>query len=201
MANFQDYINVVKSGIIRPRIKIEWLRVDETVESIFTSDILDGTLTINRNNGVRRAIDFTVKNVPELLPNIYGIWINKKIRLSLGVVCADGTDYFIPQGVFVLSDPSYVSSPSGGTINFSAVDKYCLLNSESGGILLDIYLINVGTPVGTSIQTILSTFKDPTLPNIQPISTTYPYTVVKQQGDNVGKLLQDIAYFSARNIY
>lgn len=201
MANFQDYINVINSGIIRPRIKIEWLRVDETVESIFTSDILDGSLTINRNNGVRRAIDFTVKNVPELLPSIYGIWINKKIRLSLGVVCADGTDYFLPQGVFVLSDPSYISSPSGGTISFSAVDKFSLLNSESGGILLDIYQINTGTVVGTSVQTILTTFTDPTPANIQPITTTFPYTVIKQAGDNAGKLLQDIAYFCSRNVY
>ena len=124
MASFQDYINVVKSGIIRPRIKIEWLRVDETVESIFASDILDGTLTINRNNGVRRAIDFTVQFVPELRPSIYGIWINKKVRLSLGVVCADGTDYFIPQGVFILSDPQYTSTPSGGTVSFNGIDKF-----------------------------------------------------------------------------
>jgi len=39
------------------------------------------------------------------------------------------------------------------------------------------------------------------MPNIQPISTTYPYQIIKQDGDNIAKLLYDIAYFSSRNIY
>ena len=67
MANFQDYINILKSGIIKPRIKIEWLRPDETVESEFISEILDLTLNVVRNNGVRRTLQFSVKNESYLL--------------------------------------------------------------------------------------------------------------------------------------
>lgn len=202
MANFQDYINVLKSGIIKPRIKIEWLRQDETVESFLEEDILDGSLTINRNNGARRVIDFKIKNSPELLPNIYGIWMNKKIRLSLGVTCADGTDFFIPQGVFILSNPNYVSSPSGSEVTMSATDKFSMLNGENGsGILLDIYQINSGTNIATSIQTILTAFKDPILGNIQATTATTPFQIRKIQGENIGDMMKQLAYSISRNIY
>lgn len=202
MANFSDYIAVLKSGVIRPRIKIEWLRPDETVESILTSDILGGNLTINRSNGVRRAIDFTVKNSPELLPNIYGIWINKKIKLSLGVICSDGEDFFIPQGVFVIANPTYISSPSGSEVTFTAIDKYSSLLGESGsGILKDIYQINNGTLVNDGIKALLLAFNDNISPNLYPNSITFPYTIRKGQEETIGSMLQDICMFTSYNGY
>lgn len=201
MANFQDYINVIKTGMVKPRIKIEWLRKDETVESVIVEDVLDGSLTINRNNGVRRTMTFTIQNSPSLIPNIFGVWIDKRLRLSLGVVCDDGEDYFIPQGVFILSDPSYVSMPNGSTVTLNCNDKFTKLNGEDGGILLDVYQINSGTPVTSSIQTLLTTFEDVIPPIIQPNNQTFPYQIIKQQGDNVGDLLKEIANFMSYNCY
>lgn len=202
MASFQDYLNVLKSGTIFPRIKIEWLRPDETVESEIVEDILSGNLTINRNNGVRRVIDFTVKNSSSLLPNIYNIWINKKVRLSIGVQLPNGEDYLIPQGIFILRNPVYTSSPSGSTVTFNAVDKFGNLNGENGyGILQDIFIISGGTNVNTAIQTILTTFKDPITPNLQPTTKTLPYDIRKGQTDNVGAMLNEIVYAVAKNGY
>ena len=202
MASFQDYLNVLKSGTIFPRIKIEWLRPDETVESEIVEDILSGNLTINRNNGVRRVIDFTVKNSSSLLPNIYNIWINKKVRLSIGVQLPNGEDYLIPQGVFILRNPVYTSSPSGSTVTFNAVDKFDNLNGENGyGILQDIFIISGGTNVNTAIQTVLTTFKDPITPNLQPTTKTLPYDIRKGQTDNVGAMINEIVYAVAKNGY
>lgn len=202
MASFDEYIEVLKSGTIKPRIKIEWLRVDETVESEIVEDILDGNLTINKNNGVRRVIDFTVKNSVSLLPHIDGIWINKKLRLSLGVQLPTGGDYLIQQGVFVLSNPSYTSSPSGSTVTFQAMDKFSLLDGQNGsGILQDIFLIASGTNINTGVQSILTAFKDTIPPNLQPSTKTFPYDLRKGQTDNVGSMLQSIAYFASRNVY
>lgn len=201
MPSFQDYINVLKSGIIKHKVKLEWLRDDETLESEFQGTITDLTLSINRNNGVRRILQFTAKNEPYLLPSVWGVWINRKIKLYLGVECSDG-DYFIPQGVFVLSNPSYESNPSGSTVTFNATDKFTLLNGESGGgLLTDIYLINAGTPVNTAINTILTTFKDKITPIIYPNSITYPYQIRKGYGDNIGEILKDTAYFMSYNIF
>lgn len=202
MDRFEDYLNVLKSGTIKPRIKIEWLRIDETVESEIVEDILDGNLTINKNNGVRRVIDFTVKNSASLLPHIDGIWINKKLRLSLGVKLPSGEDYLIQQGVFVLSNPSYTSNPSGSTVTFQAIDKFGLLDGQNGsGILQDIFLIASGTNINTGVQSILTAFKDTIPPNLQPSTKTFPYDLRKGQTDNVGSMLQSIAYFASRNVY
>lgn len=202
MGSFNDYINVIKSGIIKPRIQIEWLRVDETTESIITSDILDGSLSVNRNNGIRRTMDFTIRNTSELLPNIYGIWINKKVKLSLGVVCPDGTDFFIPQGVFVLLNPSYESSPTGTMVTFNAVDKFSQLTGDTGkGLLKDIYQINNGTSVNTGLKAILSDFGDKIMPNLYPNSSTFPYTIREGQDGNAGAIIEKIAYFMSYNCY
>lgn len=201
MANFDDYIISLKSGIVKPRIKIEWLRSDETVESIFTDDVLDGSLTITRNSGIRRSISFTVKNSSDLLPNIWGVWINRKVKIYLGVNCADGNDYFIPQGVFVMSNPSYTSDPTGSRVTFNANDKFALLNGESGGLLTDIYLISSGTSVTNGVKTILTAFNDKVPPVIYPNSITYPYEIRKGYGNNIGDILKDTAYFMSYNVF
>lgn len=201
MASFQDYINTLKSGTLKPKIKIEWLRVDETVESEMIEDILGGSLTINRNNGIRRAIEFTIKNSEALLPNIYGIWLNKKLKLSLGYETLNG-DWFEPQGIFVISNPNYTSSPNGSTVTINAVDKFSLLSGENGsGLLKDIYLIDNGTNINYAVQKILVDFKDPIVPILRPSTMNLPYTIRKGQGENVGEMLKSIAYASARNIY
>jgi hypothetical protein len=197
---FQDYINVLKSGTYKPIAKIEWLRTDETVESTLISDILGGSLTINRNNGTRRSCNIELRGTPDLLPNVYTIWIKKKFKLWLGFNI-NGEDYFLPQGIFVLDNPSYNSSPEGMSITLSGQDKFSLLNGTFGGILKDIYQINAGTNVNNAVRTILTAFGDPVAPLMDITSITFPYDVRKNQDENIGDMLQEIAYFSSRNIF
>ena len=198
---YNDYLLYINKQIQKPIAKIEWLRVDETVESTITSDILGGNLSISRNNGVRRTCSFTLKNEPNLLPDIYGIWVKKKFKLWLGVIDDNGNEFFLPQGVFVLTNPNYNSEPSGSTVTINGTDKFCLLNGEMGGILKDIYQINSGTNVNNSITTILTAFGDPKPPIMDLTSQTFPYTIRKGQDDNIGELLKEIAKISSRNIY
>lgn len=200
MATFQDYINMLYSGTYRPIAKVEWLRSDETVESTLVADILGGSLTINRNNGVRRTCSINLRGDASLLPDVYGIWVKKKFKLYIGFNI-NGSEYFLPQGIYVLSDPVYNSDPSGLSVTLTGSDKMSLLNGELGGILKDIYVINNGTNVNNAVRTILSSFGDPKDPIMSVTSQTFPYDIRKSQDENVGDLLKEIAYFSSRNIY
>lgn len=200
---FQQYLNYLQtSPILRPRVKLEFLRADETVDTVITEDILSGNLVINRNNGTRRTVNVEFKNTNGYFnPDRYRVWINKKFKLYLGYNI-NGEDFLLPQGVFVLDNPSYSSSPSGCTATISGSDKFILLNGETGnGIFNDIYEIPVNSNTLTAIRNLLTIFKDPKSPILQDTSTLTPYTFRKNIGDNCGDMLNEFAYMLSRNIY
>lgn len=202
MASFQDYLNVLRSNTRYERVKIEWLRSDDSVESIYIGDLLGGSLSINRNNGVRRAVSLELKNEDNLLPNVYGIWVKRKFRLWLGYnIPSLNEDYFIEQGVFVMRNPQYSSLPEGSTVTLNGADKFVLLNGEIGGELEDIYEITNGTNVNLAVGLILPEFGDNITPLMSLTTQTFPYTVRKDYGKTIGDMLKDIAYFSSRNIF
>lgn len=200
MVTFQDYIDMLRSGKYKPIAKVEWLRVDETVESTIVADILGGSITVNRNNGSRRTCSVNLQGTPDLLPDVYGIWVKKKFKLWMGFII-NGEEYFLPQGIFVLTDPNYNSSPSGLDVTITGTDKFSLLNGELGGLLKDIYQISAGINVNNAVRTILTAFGDPKQPIMDISSQTFPYDIRKSQDENIGDMLKEIAEFSARNIF
>lgn len=203
MANIDDYIQQLRTGVIKNRIRIEWLRKDETVERINESDIISGSISINRNNGIRRTITVELPLTKDLLPNIYGVWVNKKFKVWIGVYVNGNTDIFwSEQGTFVLSNPTYTVENGGGTITINGTDKFCLLNGENGsGTLKDIYQVDMGSDVNQVLKQILAEFNEPKSPMLDPLSKTFPYDIRKSYGDSIGDMIQDIAYFCARNVY
>lgn len=200
MNNFNDYISMIRGGAYRPISKIEWLREDETVESVLSEDIQSVSLSINRNNGVRRTCSIDLKSSSKFLPNIYGIWVRKKFKLYLGFDI-NGEEFWMPQGIFVITNPVYSSTPEGTTFNISGSDKFCLLNGEMGGILKDIYKIDMNESVKYAIRSLLVDFKDPKMPILDIADKTFPYTIVKAENENVGDLVKEISYFCASNVY
>lgn len=200
MANFNEYIATLRSGLYKPLVKVELLREDESVERTLDADILGGSLSINRNNGARRTCSLTLKGTKELLPDVYGIWAKRKFKLYLGIEINDD-EFFLPQGVFILTDPSYDSTPEGNIVTLNGTDKFALLNGEIGGTFKDVYKILQETSVEDAIKGLLVDFFDPKAPIIDILDEIFPYDILKNQGDNAGDLLKEIAYFCAKNIY
>lgn len=200
---FQDYLNYLQTEtILKPRVKIEFLRADETVDYVITENLLSGNLTINRNNGVRRTVSIEFQNSNGYFnPNRYRVWINKKFKLWLGYNIK-GEDYFLPQGVFVIDNPSYVSEAGGTTATLSGTDKFILLNGETGnGVFLDIYDIPVNTHTNNAIRALLTLFKDPKSPMLQDTTKLTPYSFRKDIGNSCADILNEFAYMLARNIF
>lgn len=199
MQRYLDYLKT--SSIKQPRIKIQLLRSDESVESQITDDVLGGTLNINRDNGVRRAIDFTMYNRDgRFNPDIFGIWINKKFKVFLGYNI-DGEDLFFPQGVFVMTNPKYDSAPDGGTATLSGTDKFSLLDGTNGGYLNDSYEIPLNSDPNGAIRALLTIYNDPVAPNLQATTRTTPYTIRKGYEDTARSVLEELEFMMARNIF
>ncbi len=215
MAEFSDYISKIKSGIYKPRARIELLRRDETTEAVILSDVIGGQIDVSRNNGVRRAcsISFAITTQEEqdlFIPNRYGIWIAKKIKLFAGIQMDDGTDFLFPQGVFVMSNPSIVSIGGSTVITLNGIDKFSLMNGTNGGVLTNILQVTNGSNLNdfirATIQTTNKIYTDPVDPILQGTSVLTPsvnssYTLRKEQGEDLSSLLKEIAFFLSRNIF
>lgn len=202
MANFQDYINTLNSGTYKRKIKIELLRPDETIREEITTLIssASGNLSVKRNNGVRRGCNFEIINLDnKYIPNPENFYIHQKFILSLGLEMPDGTDFFLPQGVFLIDNPSVSSVFSESLISISGVDKFSLLNGDLGGEIGFTHIINIGTDVSQAIKSVLTLSGDTKQPiiDISLIGKTVPYTMTYQSTDTLGKIIIDLAQLYA----
>jgi len=205
MLTFQDYINELKKGVFKKRVKIEWLRrEDETPYEEFSADIMGGNLSISRQNGTRRSVSLKLKNIDgKYIPSEDGVWINQKFKLYLGLDI-NGEDYLIPQGVFVISDPVATSNFSETYIELNGIDKFSLLDGTLGGNLEGIYQIPLNTKIFDAINSILVLAKDklPALLGDYFKTDKTPYTIRKEVGSaTLGEILTDFAFMVSANIY
>jgi len=205
----QDYFDIVKKGKYTNVAKIVFLRrEDESIISEITGDILSGNLSINKQNGVRRSVDFTLKNVDKkYIPNKYGIWIGSKIQLYLGIKF-NNEFYWEFHGIFVLLNPTLNMSINNNTISINAIDKFSLYDGQYSGNLNDYVIINNGTNINVAINSILTSSAiigeknlDPKSSILEPTSIALSYELRKGYGDKISSLLSELAFYSSRNIY
>ena len=140
------------------------------------------------------------------MANIYPIliifWIRQKFQVWLGLEMPDGSDYFIPQGLYIVDDPSTSSKFSESKIIIHGVDKFGIL-SEIGGELETTYIIPLGTNLITAINTTLALINDPKTPiiDLSLVSKTVPYTMIYEVGQKIGDILIDLAQLYSCSAY
>lgn len=155
--SFEKYIQTVKSNH-RKAIKIEWLNADETVNFEFTNSVynMDVDVSINYQNGSRRSCTVTINNDRNRFPiDFNNIWIGQKFKLWLGVYIDEKTPYYLPQGVFYISNPSEVYNPSTRTVTLNGVDKWAYLDGSLFGYLTGTYQTNIGNDLYGAIRKLL----------------------------------------------
>jgi hypothetical protein len=204
---FSDYLTAVQKLNTHQIIKIEFLRPqDNTPYKTVIQEIsgASGSYSERRGNGQRRSCDLTLINFNvEFTPNIDGtIWVNRKFKLYLGVR-VNGEDYFIPKGVYILTNP--VISPFGAdkTVNVNGIDKYALLDGTLGGKLDTTILIANGTNLVTAIRTLLNLANDTS----EMVYTDYyytrtlPYNLYIEAGSTLAEGIKSIAEYATANVY
>ena len=178
-----DYLNHLKTATtFQPIAKIELLDRNENIISngVFTGRILNGSLNVQRQNGVRRTSSLSLLNYDKSLnpsPDIF--WINQKYNLYLGYKI-NGEDFFIKQGLFVNGNPTLRKDEGNNLIlDISGQDKWALLNADLGGRLLASTNILVGSDVNTAIQSVLDfpEIDDPKPLIADPTTITTPYDI------------------------
>ena len=154
-------------------------------------------MSINLQNGIRRSISFDFINIGGKYnpnPTNGNIWVTSKIKLWLGLSCADRTLFF-PAGVFVIKDPQQVSNYSDQRVSISANDKYCLIDNSCGGTLTDFFSIPAGTSFPNAVKMLLNLAND-NVPPIIPSKFNNFYTptdIRKSRGDKIDDSCKNLA--------
>lgn len=219
---YHQYLQAVAKPF-KKLAKMEFLQPDNSVA--FTLDnnykrgyrtkydtrafIQDGSLSVSLQNGKRRSASVMLSNLDNAFDYaVNKIWFGQKIRLSMGLVLPDGTDFYLPQGVFYINNPSAVFKPNQRTITYNLVDKWAYIDGSLFGTLASSYKIertsdkrdnNIWNALRSILTLSINDFKQTTdstlqVDNVLPVFTTYydGKTYTTSSGETVNMI--DIPY-------
>lgn len=202
---FSNYLNhLATANTFQPVARVELLNRDETPVSngVFTGRILDGSLNVQRQNGVRRTCSLKLQNYDSTLnpsPDIF--WGSQKFALYLGFKIS-GEDFLLKQGVFAISDPNLSFDGSNLVLNISGQDKWALLNAQLNGRLLGSTNILVGEDINNAVVQVLALpeINDPQTVITDPTTEVTFYDILAR--DKVAStVILDLGGMLSRNMY
>lgn len=119
--------------------------------------IQSGNLNVSLQNGQRRKANISLANIDDAFEySVNHIWFGSRVRLSMGLVLPDGTDFYLPQGVFYFKDPQAIRTPTQKEISYSLVDKWSYLDGGLFGVLPYTYEVAIGTNIFVAMQKVLN---------------------------------------------
>lgn len=208
MANnrYVEYLDAVKKPFLK-LAKLEFLQPDNSVAFVLDNNpkrfratprdsrafIQSGSLSVSMQNGQRRKATITLSNVDgEFDYAVNKVWFGQRLRLQMGLVLPDGTEFYLPQGVFYIKEPKNEIKPNSRQITYNLVDKWTYLDGSLMGRLPYSYQIpqfvdndetkgatNIFNAMTASIQMDKFTLKERSgdsqkmLDNVTPIYTNY----------------------------
>ena len=138
--------------------------------------IQSGQLTVNLQNGQRRSANVQLSNLDDAYDyNVNNVWFGQQIALDEGLVLPDGTEFYLPQGVFYVSDPTETFKPGQKTADYNLVDKWAYLDGTLFGNLEGTYEVPINTNIYQTIASILQLDRGNGYPvdNVTPVFTAY----------------------------
>lgn len=118
-----------KAAVRTNHIVVSKAEVWASDQKLSTLNISDGSVKIDANSAVRRTCDVSLTTSREsnnLVPdNDFDLLtpFGNELRLYRGVQYADGTEEYVPLGVFVITDVSISDTNEGVEIKLSGEDK------------------------------------------------------------------------------
>lgn len=115
-----------------------------------------GSVSVNLQNGQRRRASVVLANRDGAFDYaVNKLWFGQRLRLSMGMLLPSGEEFYLPQGVFYIANPSALISPSEKTVNLSLVDKWSYLDGSLFGTLEAAYSVAPGVNIFEAMESIL----------------------------------------------
>jgi hypothetical protein len=164
-----------------------------------TKDI--GTLAISSDSPIRRSFKITLDN--SLGEFIFGennlIWLNKRLKLYVGIETWNIPLEWVPQGVYTIIDPEDNHLIEGKTATINAVDKAYFM-TDNRGRFVNEFIIAEGAKITDTIKLIAGKVGE-TLFNFDNVTDTVPYEMTYGINDNYFKAIQELAAFAKCQVY
>ena len=152
---YQEYLRIISNpDFMRPLTKIEFLNPDNTVAYALDgtykrryggyadsrSFLQDGNTNISQNNGQRRTATVRFENLDGAFDYaINKIWFGRRVKLKKGVILSDGSEFYLPLGVFYFNSPKTGWKPNSRVSEYQLVDKWAYLDGTLFGNLENTY--------------------------------------------------------------
>lgn len=198
-AQYQEYLQIVSNpDKINKIAKLEFLNPDGTTAFVIDNNykrgyggyssesrafLQDGTLNVSLQNGQRRKANIILENLDGAFDfAVNKLWFGQQVRLLMGLRLKDGSDFYLPQGVFYFDNPTLDWKPNSRKANYQLIDKWGYLDGTVFGELPETYSIPMGSNLFDGMLAVLQlskyTFKSTDiqidmLDNIVPLFTNY----------------------------
>ena len=181
---WQAYLSALKTNFTKI-CKLEFLQPDRSVAYVLDNNprnkrsgafIQNGNLRVNLQNGQRRQASVNIVNLDgEYDYAVNKVWFGQEIRLSEGLILPDGSEFYLPQGVFLVKDPQEIFKPNQREVTYPLVDKWANLDGTLYGNLGGTYEVPVNSDIFQAIAFLLSEDRGNGVPvdNMEPIFTDY----------------------------
>lgn len=202
-----DFTKLARLEFLNPNGSVAFALDNQSKNKRSKAFLQDGNLTVNLQNGRRRQANITLANLDGAYDYaINKIWFGQQIRLSEGLILPDGSDFYIPQGVFVVENPDEALEPGLRETTLQLADKWANIDGTLGGNLEGAYGVNAGTNIFNAIATILkldrytmANMGNDSIDSIPPIFTNYydNKTQTLTSGDVVSLITAPYDYLSS----
>lgn len=193
----QSFIKVCRLRFLNPDGSTAFALDNNPLNKRSGTFIQEGTITVNLQNGQRRRADVTLSNLDdEYEYNINKIWFGQQIALDEGLILPDGTEYYLPQGVFYIEDPQESLLPGQKLAIYSLVDKWAYLDGSLFGNLDATYQVPVNTNIFEAMESLLLLDRGNGYPidNVKPVFTEYYNEKTQELPNGTTAALTDSPY-------
>lgn len=191
-----NFYQAMKNPVKEMHLKIEFYDsnmtyIEEYTKKITRGDI--GSISVDKNRPIRRSFSFNLgnKNGEFTWGENNLIWIDKRVKVFVGLRTKTGEVEFLPQGVFIMSEPQDSHNMEGKSVSITGQDKAFLMTDKRGKLLNEL-TIETGTNIGVAIR-ILAEKVGETMFNFDHVDATVPYELTYQAGDNVYTAIEELA--------
>lgn len=195
----QEYYDVIQQSnrdiFVRLSLLNSQLKKVDEIQGV----TLSGSINDDGTSDIRRKLSITlvVKDSSFLVSSDKKIWMDKYVKVEIGIknIKTKNITWF-NKGFYMINQPSISYSPSDNTLSFTGVDLMAKMTGARNGQLQSKVKILAGTPISTAIQTVVKTLGG--FPNvvIQQSNNVTPSDIIKESGDTIYSLLDDL-----RNLY
>ena len=181
---YLQYLSAVR-GEFKKLARLDYLQPDGSLAFSIDNNprnprsgafIQGGEISVNLQNGMRRQASVTLSNLDGAYDySVNKVWFGQQIRLMEGLALPDGTDFYLPQGVFYVKDPEETFLPNQRLARYNLVDKWAYLDGTLFGNLEGWALIEINEDIFNAISQLLLRDRGNGQPidNVPPIFTTY----------------------------